>query len=157
MNETASATLVIQIFEFIRRSSLPSSPLSLFFSSSSSTLSHFSCAFLPPSILLVLSSLFLPPFCYPLFSNSSWLPTGQHTGEPLSLLAATVVLLVSAFTCAFLSFFLTVVVPLPLILFLPLPLARSSRFGNNKYALLRAASNARVTTWSRNFLLESDR
>lgn len=84
MNEIASATLVIQIFESIRR-----------FPAFSSTLPRFSSAFLPP---LILSFLSLPP---PAILTPRILLgcRVENTREPLSLLASTVVLPVSAFTC----------------------------------------------------------
>lgn len=147
-----SATLVIQIFEFIRRSSPPFSPY--FSLSLSFGLPRLYLTFRPRSCRpRSFSSSRLPP-CLPLFSNSSRLPAGQHTGEPLAI---------SGYRCLpGKCVYVRVSLFLPHSRCLPrppshCPLARSSRFGNNKYALLRAASNARVTTWSRNFLLESNR
>lgn len=84
MNETASATLVIQIFEFIRRSSLSFSLFPSFLLSPS--------AFLDPiwlfvRVLTVLDPLrpLVPPSCYPLFSNSSRLPAGQRGRTSLAI------------------------------------------------------------------------
>lgn len=121
MNETADATLVIQIFEFIRGDLRPSS-----------TPSCFSFAFLPPLILLRSSSLSpTPAILLSRIPLSCWL---ENTRESLSLLASTVFSPVSAFTYVSLLF------PLSLFLFF----CSSPRFRNNNYALLRLASNAGI-------------
>lgn len=121
MNETAGATLVIQIFEFIRGDPRPSS-----------TLPSFSSASLPP---------LTPPFSCPsplprhsLLSNSVRSLAGEHERASFAI---SVYRCPSAFTCVFLPF--SLFPPPPLSLFL----SSSPRFGNNKYVLLRPTSNKR--------------
>jgi len=140
MNEIAGATLVIQIFEFIRDDLRPSS-----------TLSRFSLASLPPLILLVLL-----PFAasrQSLLTNSFQLLTGEHKRTSFAIKK-------SVYRCLSISalracFSLPLFLPSPLFLSLFSPSLFSPRFGNNKYSCY--SWNAFTTHLkSQNFLPKSD-